>query len=116
MDVNQTLFSVTTQLAELTSEVPSQEKRDEIIEKIFSLLDERDGLLPSVQPPKDENERQLMKKIVDLNVRINHSMNIILSDIKKDLSGLKEQKKVHTQYINPYKSLNNLSAFFDKTE
>lgn len=116
MDVNQTLFSVTTQLAELTSEVPSQEKRDEVIEQIFSLLDERDELLPKVQPPNDENERQIMKKIVDLNVQINRSMNIILSDIKKDLSGLNEQKKVHNQYINPYKSLNNLSAFFDKKE
>ncbi|GGI16501.1 flagellar protein FliT [Gottfriedia solisilvae] len=116
MNVNQTLFSVTTQLAELTSIVPSQENRDEIIEKIFSLLDERDELLPSVQPPKDEGERQLINKIVDLNDQINRSMNIILSDIKKDLSGLKDQKKVHNQYINPYKSLNNLSAFFDKKE
>lgn len=116
MDVNQTLFSVTTQLAELTSKVPSQEKRDEVIELIFSLLDERDELLPKVQPPKDENERDMMKKIVDLNVQINQSLNIILSDIKKDLSGLKEQKKVHNQYMNPYKSLNNLSAFFDKKE
>lgn len=44
MDANQTLLSVTTQLAELTSNVPSQEKRDEVIEKIFSLLDERDSL------------------------------------------------------------------------
>lgn len=116
MDVNQTLFSVTTQLAELTSEVPSQEKRDEVIEQIFSLLDERDGLLSGVKPPKDENERQLMSKIVALNDQINRSMNTILSDIKKDLSGLKEQKKAHNQYINPYKSLNNLSAFFDKKE
>ncbi|WP_088041550.1 hypothetical protein [Bacillus sp. EAC] len=116
MDVNQTLFSVTTQLAELTSNVPSQEKRDEVIEKIFSLLDERDSLLSIVQPPKDANERQVMDKIVDLNNHINRSMNIILADIKKDINGLKNQKKAHTQYINPYKSLNNVSAFFDKTE
>lgn len=116
MDVNQTLFSVTTQLAELTSKVPSQEKRDDVIEQIFSLLDEREELLPSVQPPKDENERKLVNEIVQLNDQINHALNSILFDIKKDINGLKDQKKAHNQYINPYKSLNNLSAFFDKKE
>ena len=116
MTINQTLFSVTTQLAELTSKVPSQEKRDEVIEQIFALLDERDALLPKALPPNDEDERVLMNQIVDLNNQINRSMNSILADIKKDLSGLKEQKKAHTRYINPYKSLNNVSAFFDKKE
>jgi flagellar protein FliT len=116
MSINQTLFSVTTQLAELTSNAPSQEKRDEVIEQIFDLLDERDVLLPKVESPKDENERLLISKIVDLNNQINRSMNFILADIKKDLTGLKEQKKAHTQYINPYKSLSNMSAFFDKKE
>jgi flagellar protein FliT len=116
MDVNQTLFSVTTQLAELTSNVPCHEKRDEVIEKIFAFLDERDALLPIVELPKDENERDLMNKIVELNIQINRSMNSILADIKKDLTGLKKKKKAHNQYINPYKSLNNVSAFFDKKE
>jgi len=116
MDANQTLFSVTTQLAELTSMLPSQEERDEVIEKIFSLLNERDRLLSYVQPPKDENDRRILGEIVELNHRINRSMSIILADIKKDISGLKGQKNAHNQYINPYKSLNNVSAFFDKTE
>lgn len=116
MDINQTLFSVTTQLAELASNVPSQEKRDEVIDQIFTLLEERDALLPQVEPPKNENERLIINKVVELNSQINVSMNRILADIKKDLTGLKEQKKAHTQYINPYKSLNNVSAFFDKKE
>lgn len=116
MEVTQTLFLVTIRLTELTSNVPSQEKRDEVIEQIFALLYERDVLLTKVETPKDEIERSIMKEIVNLNNQINRSMNFILADIKKDLTGLKEQKRAHNQYINPYKSLNNISAFFDKKE
>lgn len=116
MNTVQTLFSITTQLADLTSNVPSQENRDDVIEQIFSLLDERDALIPTVQSELSNEEKEIMKQIVDLNEQINQSMNSILSDIKKDIIGLKGQKKAHTQYINPYKSLNNVSAFFDKKE
>ncbi|MBP0726724.1 hypothetical protein J5Y03_16320 [Bacillus sp. RG28] len=116
MDVFVKLHHVTKQLAEHFKILPQQDERDKYIETIQSLLDEREELITHLQVPVTEEEKLIGKEIMELNHGIEPALHKLRELIKIDINGLMGKKKVHTQYINPYKSLNNVSAFFDKKE
>ncbi len=46
--------------------------RDVQIEKIQNLLDQREELLKSIQPPFSQQEQELGKQLVELNQQVEH--------------------------------------------
>jgi len=116
MNIFVQLHSITKKLAEHLKVLPQQDERDKYIETLQRFLDEREELITHLQVPVTEEDKLIGKQIMELNQGVEPAMHKLRDLIKIDITGLMGKKKVHTQYINPYKSLNNVSAFFDKKE
>ncbi len=68
MEAIQAFYEVTNQLIELLQQ--DKLDRDVRIEKIQSLLDQREELLKSIQPPFSQQEKELGKQLVELNQQV----------------------------------------------
>ena len=112
MEALQALQEVTNQLIELLQ----QEKleRDMRIEKMQSLLDQREELLKSIQPPFTEQEKELGKKLVELDQKVKQLLQKQKQEIQQDLKQLHMKKESNQKYTNPYESMPVDGLFYDK--
>lgn len=108
------MYRITKELHSLLSESIHQENRDEVIEKVTSLLDEREELLPKVKAPFTDEERKLGAEIVRMNTFIDDQMETLKKEIQQDIANQKKRKTTSTKYINPYQSAPADGMFFDK--
>ena len=88
--------------------------RDVQIEKIQDLLDQREELLKSIQPPFSQQEQELGKQLVELNQQVEQLLQKQKLEIQQDLKQLHTQKKSNQKYTNPYESLAIDGIFYDK--
>lgn len=112
MEALDTFHEVTKQLIGLLQ----QEKpdRDEQIEKLHGLLDEREELLKFIQPPFSPVEQQLGHRLVALNQQVDQLLAKQKVDIQHDLKQLYVQKETNHKYTHPYDSLAVDGVFYDK--
>lgn len=90
-------------------------KRDEIIERLEQLLDEREKLMSMLQGPYSKEEQALGKKFVLRNQQLMELMNNVKLNIQRDLQQLEWKKKSAQQYANPYEATREVDgAFYDK--
>ncbi|RLQ96782.1 flagellar protein FliT [Falsibacillus albus] len=106
-------FAATKRLYELTVDVPV-DKRDEAIQEIESLINQRDQLLPSIQPPFSPDEEKMGKQMVRWNEEIGKNLELIKRLIKRDINGLSKKKTSVRRYMNPYENLQFDGMFYDK--
>ncbi|OAS85817.1 MULTISPECIES: hypothetical protein [Metabacillus] len=109
------VYGVTEQLFQLVSQPIAKEARDVCIEKITSLLENRDQLLSDVQPPFTKNDQQLFQQIVTWNEVITKRFTEIKQQIQQDMMQLKKTKSSNQQYVNPYQGISTSDGmFYDK--
>ena len=70
---------------ELIETLQQENDRDERIDKIQSLLDQREELLKSIQPPFSPQEKELGKQLVELDQQVKRLMAETKIDIMQDL-------------------------------
>ncbi|KEF40305.1 Flagellar protein FliT [Schinkia azotoformans MEV2011] len=115
MSVIQELYQITEALYREVQKQESKDNREEQIERINKLLEDRQNLLDMrLQPPFNEEENKLGQRMVQLNQVIDSQLQKILADIKMDIKELKVKKAKSTMYSNPYESLSMDGMFFDK--
>lgn len=112
MESMQNFYDATNQLIALLK----QEKIDRVvqIEKVQSLLNQREEILQSIQPPFSQQEQEIGKQLVNLNQQVEHLLQIKKLDIMKDIKQLHIQKTSNQKYTNPYESLAIDGVFYDK--
>jgi len=108
------LYRITKELHGILSEPVPQEKREEVIEKVSALIDEREQLIPKLKPPFTEEERKIGAEIVQLNVFIDSKLDRLKKEIQMDIANQKKRKVTTTKYVNPYQSAPSDGMFFDK--
>jgi flagellar protein FliT len=108
------LFSVTKELHELLHRPVGKEQRDETIEALQRLLDERYSLIQKLQPPYSEEEQELGMKIVSLNEAIAEKLQELKQQIQQDLKMIKQKKTANQNYMNLYQPLSLDGMFYDK--
>jgi flagellar protein FliT len=108
------LYQVTEALYREVQKQESKENREEQIERIVKLLDERQSLMDKLQPPFSEEENELGQQLVQLNKVIDAQLQKIFAEIKMDIKDLKVKKAKSTKYSNPYESISTDGMFFDK--
>lgn len=108
------LYRITKELYRILSESVQQEKRDEVIEEITGLLDEREKLILKVMAPFTDEERKLGTEIVQMNKLIDFKLESIKKEIQLDIANQKKRKVTTTKYVNPYQSSPSDGMFFDK--
>lgn len=111
----QKVCDITEQLFHLVSKPVLSDQREERIEKITVLLDEREQLLSNLKPPFSQEEKQLFSKIVSWNETITTKFVELKQDIQHDMVQLKKTKSSNVQYTNPYQNVSTSDGmFYDK--
>ena len=109
----QSLYDTTVELIELL-EKESALDRDEKINNVEQLLQKREGFMNSIKPPFSEDEKQVGKKLIELNQKLTTLLQKEKGAIQKDMNHLKKQKQSSEKYTNPYDSLMTDGVFYDK--
>lgn len=113
----QELLQVSARLYDHLTEEPPAEERDEYIEMIQVLLDDRGDIMDELVEhgfefnPKDNAHGIL----ADLDKGINERLKKVLNSVKTDMKELNKQKKNEMQYMNPYSHLQVMDGmYYDK--
>lgn len=115
MSAFEQVYQLTEQLFHLVSQPLTKDARDERIEKITSLLEKREQLLPQVQPPFTPEEKELFQQIRTWNDVITAKFTKLKTQIQQDMIQTKKSKKTSQQYVNPYQNVSTSDGmFYDK--
>lgn len=110
----QEVYDLTKKLFQLVENKDAIEERDHLIEKITSLLDEREQILHDVKPPFTDEERLKAAQIMKWNERVNSEFIKIKAEVQNDMAKLKQKKATTAKYTNPYQNVNIDGMFYDK--
>ncbi|MFD1779982.1 flagellar protein FliT [Fredinandcohnia salidurans] len=114
MSALDSLFKATEELLAIVSQPIQKEMREEVIERINSLLVSRDTLITEIKPPFTEDESKIGAEIVRMNKIIDAKLAELKVEIQMDLAQLKKSKTSSIKYTNPYQSGPSDGMFFDK--
>lgn len=114
MSVVLDMHSLTKQLYVLIQTLPSSEERDLYIERLEGLLEQRQQLLPQIQPPFSVEEQQLGQEIVQMNQVIDGQLKQRKEEVSVDIRKLKQKQQKTNKYANPYENLSFDGTFYDK--
>lgn len=108
-------YQLTEQLYHLVSQPLATDARDERIEKITSLLEKREQLLPEIKPPFTSSEGELFQHIQTWDDVITAKFTGLKTQIQQDMIQAKKSKKTTQQYVNPYQNVSTSDGmFYDK--
>jgi len=117
MDIQQNLLQVSAKLFQLLESVPAGEKRNEYIQEIEKLLDERGKLIESLVQENiqlDENNPN-DSMLTKLDRGIQDRLEQVMEGLKKDLRNIQTAKKHEQQYMNPYANVQVMDGrYYDK--
>ena len=99
---------------ELIETLQQENDRDEKINKIQSLLNQREELLKLIQPPFSPQEKEVGKQLIKLDQQVKRLMGEQKIDIMQDLKSARMKKQSNQKYTNPYESMGVDGIFFDK--
>ena len=113
----QQLLQISAKLYQHLTNIPADEARDEYIEKIHSLLDERGILIENMQ--KNDFQIDLTNKthtmLVELDKGIRERLDKVMKAIQLDLKDLQNAKKNEKQYMNPHANVQVMDGrYYDK--
>ncbi|ENH98419.1 flagellin-specific chaperone FliT [Gracilibacillus halophilus YIM-C55.5] len=107
-----TYYQLTKEMLDLFDQYPESDKRDDLIEEINRLLQERQEVTDLIQPPFTQDERALSEEIYQLDQQLDKKLNRLFKRIKTDLQNTKKQQKSTPQYMNPYKNVATYDGTF----
>ncbi|TCP26035.1 hypothetical protein EV207_12069 [Scopulibacillus darangshiensis] len=115
MSVLTGLYEKTLILKELVS-THHPGDRDQTIEQVQRILDERDLLLVQLPANPTEEELRLGAMIVEMDDVIINGLERILKGVTHDRQMIKEKKSISQRYRNPYSNIAGDGMFLDKKE
>ncbi|MBT2757193.1 flagellar protein FliT [Mesobacillus foraminis] len=105
------VYQLTLQLIEV---LQKDFNRDQKITLIEELLQKREDAMKGMAAPYTDEEKQLGKKLIELNQLLDRLLASEKNDIQKDLKELNVKKESSNKYVNPYQSLAVDGMFYDK--
>lgn len=117
MDKTQQLLQVSAKLYQHLTTLPTEDKRDEFIETIHGLLEERGILIEKMQQEdfRIDRENKSHQMLAELDKGIRERLANVMKAIQADLKDLQNAKKNEKQYLNPYSSVQVMDGrYYDK--
>lgn len=111
--VIQTFHDLTAELLVVLEDRTIAE-RDDKIERVTQLIDQRDELLSEIKPPFTGEEQRLGRATMLLNQKVDHLLKLQKQEIQRDIQEINKKKKSSNKYTNPYESLSVDGMFYDK--
>ncbi|MFE0504618.1 flagellar protein FliT [Peribacillus butanolivorans] len=109
----QTFHDLTVELLAVLEDRTIAE-RDDKIERVTQLIDQRDELLSQIKPPFTGEEQQLGRAIMLLNQQVDYLLKLQKQEIQRDIQEINKKKRSSNKYTNPYESLSVDGVFYDK--
>ncbi|MGD6848908.1 flagellar protein FliT [Rossellomorea aquimaris] len=106
-------YTITKQLKQALEQA-TDENRESTIEEVESLLEKRQSVLGTINPPYTQDEQELGKQMIAWNQQIDRQLAQLRLEIKRDMNGLTKKKTSVQKYSNPYESLQYDGMFYDK--
>ncbi|MER1999484.1 MAG: flagellar protein FliT [Lysinibacillus sp.] len=116
-DVVQQFLQISAKLFQHLTTIPKSDDRDDYIEKIHELLDERGEIIEQLRAANFsfDSNNQAHKTLAELDKGINERLQKTLEAIKFDMKELNKQKKNEQQYTNPYGHVQLMDGmYYDK--
>ncbi|AWE06406.1 flagellar protein FliT [Lysinibacillus sp. 2017] len=113
----QELLQISAKLYEKLAENPNESVRDEFIEEVNSLLDQRGLIVKSVYESGFTFDKtiKIHQTLFELDKGIRERLERILKSIKMDMRELHTSKKSDQQYLNPYGHVQVMDGmYYDK--
>lgn len=117
MDKAQQFLQVSAKLYQHLTDTPKDENREDFIDKIHELLDERSECIVHLQNENFvfDNEIKLHQMLLELDKGIHQRLETVMTTIQSDLKVVQNSKKNEKQYINPYSSIQTMDGrYYDK--
>lgn len=112
MDAVREIYSITLEMINLLHK--SDKERDEKIERLQELLNQRDHLIKNIKPPYSDEENEIGKKIVMLEPVLSKLLLNEKLSIQKDIKDVHMKKESTEKYVNPYDTFSIDGVFYDK--
>ena len=116
METIQQLLQISAKLYQHLTDIPKGEERDEYIEKINRLLDERGAHIQALEASgfMIESTNRTHQTLVKLDTGIREQLGKVMAAVKEDMKELNSAKKHEQQYINPYSNVSIMDGrYFD---
>ncbi|MFD2655537.1 hypothetical protein [Gracilibacillus thailandensis] len=99
-------------MLQLLAKPLNNEQRENAINRITQLIDDREALTKDIKPPFSSEEQELGKQAIELDQQLNHELTKVFQHIKKDMRNAKKQSRSNHSYLNPYKNVASFDGRF----
>lgn len=116
METTKELLQISARLYQHLQEVPVAEKRDQYVEEVEALLEQRGKLIELMRPSfKLDKANKTHNMLVDLDKGIQERLQRVMYMIKSDLKALQVTKYKKNKYMNPYSNVAIMDGrYYDK--
>ena len=112
MEALEKVYELTRELTILLEQPVTSKTRDNVIQQLNELIEERGKWMEQLSPPYSEEEMKLGNKIAKLNPKIQIKMEKLFTDLKIEMKQVQQQKKSQQSYTNPYKNVSTSDGTF----
>lgn len=106
------LHDITSELYELSQQPPKATEREEFVEKLTDLLEQRDKLIEGLEGPYTNEERHKGQEVIRMNKAVNERVAIHMKQLKTEIAHMKKRKTSNQKYTNPYQSVSSYDGMF----
>lgn len=117
MKLTEQLLQISANLYKFLGEIPKGEARDDFIENINAMLDERGLIIESIQQEgfTFDSQNRIHRTLLELDNGIKERLSTVMSLVKQDMANLQKTKKNEEQYFNPYANVRVMDGmYYDK--
>src|SRR5699024_2895641 len=106
------LYKVTKQMEKVVNQEITAENREQVIQTINQLVEQRGLYMKDNNPPNTEEEKGTGEKLSIIKKQMQEQLDILFENLKKEMRQVKKQKKANQSYINPYQKVQAMDGMF----
>ncbi|SEO52325.1 flagellar protein FliT [Amphibacillus marinus] len=115
MSVLVKLTNVTDQLTQLLNQMVTSQNRDEVMESVQALIEQRELLFRELVPPFSAEDMELGEQLFQKDQAIQLRLSHLFLELKNEMKSTQKQKSSNKQYLDPYRQLStNYGSYWDK--
>lgn len=112
MNKVQKVYDITESIYQLLFNQEQQLEREQLIEQVNELIDQRQTEVEHLAPPYTEEEMKLGQKTIQFDKVINEKLTVLFKDIQDDIKEVQQRKSQTKSYINPYGKLKTTDGMY----
>jgi len=112
MNKVQKVYEITESIHQLLFNQDQKLEREQLIEQVNELIDQRQKEVDQLAPPYTEEETKLGQKTIQFDEAINEELSVLFKNIQADMKEVQQRKAQNKSYINPYGKLKTTDGMY----